>query len=118
MIEGFRIDVTAEELVEHLESRVRFHRDRADRCTRKAKRLENLEPVPADDEDEEDGTAVGPWWPGFGEELERRAACHRSRELYFMFLRERVVMTEIYRLAIADLRSLEWIPVEQRAGTI
>jgi hypothetical protein len=120
VIDGFRIDVTAEELVHHLDERARFHHDRADKCALRAKQLETLEParIPDDDEDDEEGGAVGPWWPGYGEELERRAARHRTRQLYFIFLRERISMTEIYRLGVTDLQALEWLPVEQPAGSI
>jgi hypothetical protein len=116
MIDGFRIDVTADELVRHLDQRVRHHREQAQKCARKAKRYEDLDPDPSTD-GEDDGE-TGAWWPGVGEELERRAARHRTRELHFAFLRDRVAMHEIYRLDLGDLRSLEWLPVEERTGSL
>jgi hypothetical protein len=45
--------------------------------------------------------------------FERMVARHRSREVFLMFARNHVVGTEIYRLSEADLRLLEWLPVEE-----
>lgn len=109
MIDGFRVEVTSDEIVRHLEQRIRHHRDIAAECMAKAKRLESLESSEeAEDEDDE----LGMMWPGYQDELQRRAARHRSREAMLTFFRDRVVTNEIYRLAERDLRSLEWLPAE------
>jgi len=108
VIDGFRVEVTSDEIVRHLEQRIQHHRDIAAECVAKAKRLESLEPADEDDEDEE----LGMVWPGYHEELQRRAARHRNREAMLMFFRDRVVANEIYRLAERDLRSLEWLPAD------
>ena len=109
MIDGFRVEVTADEIVRHLEQRIRHHRDLADECVAKAKRLEALEPP--EDEDDEDGQ-LSPCWPGYHDELQRRAARHRSRETLLTFFRDRIVANEIYLLTERDLRSLEWLPAD------
>ena len=109
MIDGFRVEVTSDEIVRHLEQRIRHHRDIAAECMARAKRLESLESSEeAEDEDDE----LGMMWPGYQDELQRRAARHRSREAMLTFFRDRVVTNEIYRLAERDLRSLEWLPAE------
>jgi hypothetical protein len=113
VIDGFRVEVTSEEIVRHLELRIRHHRDIAAECVAKAKRLESLEP--ADDEDDED-EELGMVWPGYQEELQRRAARHRNREAMLMFFRDRVVANEIYRLTERDLRSLEWLPADDMSS--
>jgi hypothetical protein len=110
VIDGFKVEVTSDEIVQHLEQRIRHHRDIAAECVAKAKRLESLEP-PEDDEDDEDAE-LGMMWPGYQEELQRRAARHRNREAMLSFFRDRVVANEIYRLAERDLRSLEWLPAD------
>lgn len=109
MIDGFRVEVTSDEIVQHLERRIRHHRDIAAECTAKAQRIESLESSDdCDDEDEE----LGMMWPGYQDELQRRAARHRNREAMLIFFRDRVVANEIYRLAERDLRSLEWLPAD------
>ena len=108
MIDGFRVDVTAEELVVHLDDRVRHHRERTEECEAKLRQLQALEPGPHDEEEVFDmcaSTRVH----GF----ERMVARHRSREVFLMFARNHVVGTEIYRLSETDLRLLEWLPVEE-----
>ena len=110
MIEGLRIDVTAEELVGHLDVRIRHHHERAAECEGKAKRVEALGSEPED----EDTHLMG-CWPGFSHQLERRAARHRDREALLVFFRNHVIGHEIYRLSEGDLRSLELLPIEQGA---
>lgn len=107
MVEGLRIDVTSEELIRHLDERVRHHHDRASECDAKVKRVEALHAEPDDEE--------GPFtacWPGYTHELERRATRHRDREALLMFFRNHVIAHEIYRLTEADLKSLELLPIE------
>ena len=107
MIDGFRVEVTSDEIVRHLEQRIRHHRDLAAECLAQAERLESLEP--SDHEDDEDEQLV---WPGYQEELQRRATRHRHREAMLIFFRDRVATNEIYLLAERDLRSLEWLPAD------
>jgi len=109
VIDGFRVEVTSDEIVRHLEQRIRHHRDIAAECVAKAQRLESLQSPDDDDEEDEE---LGMVWPGYQEELQRRAARHRNREAMLMFFRDRVVANEIYRLAERDLRSLEWLPAD------
>ena len=112
MIDGIRIDVTAEELVRHLDERIRYHHDRATECDRRADRFGNADRAPGiDDEDE----PMMSCWPGFVHELERRAARHRNREALLAFLRNHVVAHEIYRLSERDLKSVELLPIEEEA---
>jgi hypothetical protein len=42
VIEGFKIDMTEEEILGHLEARIQGHRDRAARCDAKRLRLEGV----------------------------------------------------------------------------
>jgi hypothetical protein len=111
LIDGLRIDLTAEELVRHLDERIRHHHERAAECDRKAQRVENLE-SPSDDDEDEQMIAC---WPGFVHELERRAARHRNRETLLVFLRNHIVGHEIYRLSERDLKSVELLPADEEA---
>lgn len=119
MIDGLKIDVTGEELVQHLDERVQYHRERAEQCVRRAQRIESLGPDETTDADDdpEDDEGLASVWPGYSEELERRAERHRSRGEHFQFLRDRISLNEIYRLALADLRALEWLPAQLPAGS-
>jgi hypothetical protein len=106
MIEGFRVDVTAEQLIAHLDMRVQHHRERTAECETKLRQLQALEPGPHDEEEVFDMCASSRVHG-----LERMAARHRSREIFLMFARNHIVGTEIYRLTETDLRLLEWLPV-------
>lgn len=110
MIEGFGIELTADELARHLDERIRHHHDRAIDFERRAKELETLN---ASADDDEDGLVGG--WPCLGSELERKTARHRDRETLLVFFRNHLVAGEVYRLSEADLRSLELLPIEMRA---
>jgi len=109
VIDGFKIEATAEEIVKHLDDRIRHHRERADSLDAKAAAVE-VRASPADDDDEEQ---LAVCWPGYIMELQRRAARHRRREMFLMFARDRVAPAELYRLSERDLQTLEWLPVEE-----
>jgi hypothetical protein len=109
MIEGFRVDVTADELVAHLDGRVRHHRERTQECESKLRQLQALDGATADEEEEMFEMCASSRAHG----LERMAARHRSREAFLLFARNHVLGTEIYRLSEEDLRLLEWLPVEE-----
>ena len=109
MIDGLRIDLTADELIQHLDERIRHHHDRAADCESRVKQAEAL--VSASEDDEEDGNVA--CWPGFTHDLQRRAARHKHRETLLVFFRNHVIGHEIYRLSEADLRSLELLPIEE-----
>lgn len=111
MIEGFRVEVTAEELVRHLDERIHHHHELAAECESKAKRLEALQQVAEEDDD----AALGFCGPSYRHALAEKATRHRSRELLMTFLRNHVVVNEIYRLTEQDLRSVEWLPTEESA---
>ncbi len=108
MIEGFRIDVTADEMGRHLDGRIAYHRGRAQECEMKQQKLRALAPG-ADDEEEIFEMCGSSRLHG----LERMAARHRARELFLMFARNHIVASEIYRLSDGDLQLLEWLPVEE-----
>jgi hypothetical protein len=107
MVDGFRIDITADELIAHLDRRVTYHHDRAHECETKLHRLQALEH--AADEEEDVFEMCG---ASRIDGLERLVAKHRNREVFLMFARNHVVANEIYRLSEDDLRLLEWLPVE------
>ena len=106
MIDGFRIEMTADELIEHLDARIQHHRTAASECD--AKRI-RLEAVGMSTDDEEEAPFVA-CWPGYGAELERRADQHKRRETTLMFLRDHIVARELYRLGENDLKLLELWP--------
>jgi len=113
MVEGFRVDVTAEELVAHLDQRVQHHRQRTEECEAKIRQLNALDAT-GDDEEEMFEMCASARMHG----LDRLLARHRSREVFLMFARNHVVGTEIYRLSEDDLRLLEWLPVEEAGLTM
>lgn len=108
MIDGFRIDVTAEELVVHLDGRIRHHRERTEECESKLRQLQALEPAPHEEED-----VCGACAASRLHGMERMTARHRSREIFLMFARNHIVGQEIYRLSEENLRLLEWLPTEE-----
>jgi len=108
MIDGFKIDITADELVAHLDSRITHHHGRAQECETKLQRLRALESTSDDEEDVFDMCGASKI-----DGLERLATKHRNREIFLAFARNHVVANEIYRLSEDDLRLLEWLPVEE-----
>jgi hypothetical protein len=107
VIDGFRIEMTADELIQHLDVRIRHHQSVASECDAKRIRFEALGKV----EDEEDSEAPFiTMLPGYGDELERRSENHKKKEATLTFLRDHIIAREIYRLGEQDLRLLELWP--------
>jgi hypothetical protein len=109
MIDGFKVDVTAEELAAHLEERIQHHRTREEECTAKLRRLEAVDDETTEPEEEMFDMCASSRVHG----LERVLARHRSRAAFLTFAREHVVAREIYRLSEEDLRLVEWLPAEE-----
>jgi hypothetical protein len=100
MIDGLRLDVTADELVKMIDVRIVQHTDNALADETNAKQIE--ETNRADDEDEvwdDDATASA--------RLRRRAVRERERADALSFMRNHLVRGETYRLSTDDLRTLE-----------
>ena len=101
MIDGLRLDVSADEIVRLLDQRIAEHRENADVDDDNAKTLDALK-RPDDLEDEiwaNDSTATS--------RLRRRARRERDRMEALKFMRDHVIRGETYRLTNEDLRTLE-----------
>ena len=107
VIDGFRIEMTADELIRHLDARIAHHRAAASECEMKRIRFEAVGSLP---EDEESEVPFFGAWPGYSAELERRLEGHKRKETTLTFLRNHVIVHEIYRLGEHDLRLLELWP--------
>jgi hypothetical protein len=106
VVDGFRIEMTADELIQHLDARIEHHRSAAAECETKRIRFEAVGSLP----EEEEGEMPFLAWPGYGAELERRVEGHRRKGTTLTFLRDHVIAREIYRLGEGDLRLLELWP--------
>jgi hypothetical protein len=107
VVDGFRIEMTADELIQHLDARIERHRSAAAECETKRIRFEAVGSPPEEEEGEMPFLAA---WPGYGVELERRVEQHKRKEATLIFLRNHVIAREIYRLGELDLRLLELWP--------
>jgi hypothetical protein len=114
VIDGFRIEMTADELAQHLNARIEHHRRAAADCEAKRDRLEAVAPPDAEPDDEAPMFAC---WPGYAMELERRGDRHKQSEAALAFLRDHVVAREIYRLGERDLKLLELWPRRVEAAS-
>ncbi len=103
MIEGLRLDVTADEMVKLLDQRITEHMQHAADDETDAKKLDAT--ARSDDEEDEyaDDLSVGA-------RLRRRAQRARERTEALTFMRDHVVRGETYRLTNDDLRTLEILP--------
>jgi hypothetical protein len=106
VVDGFRIELTSDELIQHLETRIQHHRRAATECETKRIRFEAVGEPPEDDGE----MPLLAAWPGYGVELERRVEGHKRKETTLSFLRDHVIAREIYRLGEDDLRLLELWP--------
>jgi hypothetical protein len=114
VINGFRIEMTADELIRHLDGRIAHHRAAASECETKRIRFEAVGSLPEDEESEAPFLGI---WPGYSAELERRVEGHKRKEATLTFLRNHVIAHEIYRLGEHDLRLLELWPHRSAVDT-
>ncbi len=103
MIEGLRLDVTAEEIVKMLEQRIVEHTENAASDETDAKKLDATARTSDEDDECVDDISVGT-------RLRRRAQRERERAEALGFMRDHVVRGETYRLTNDDLRTLEILP--------
>lgn len=105
MIEGLKVDLTAEELARAIDERIEHHNHVAADCDARRLRLQAVT-VPGTDTEEQLAAA----WPGYLDNLERRAERHRERAGALRFIRDHLSSHERYRLGQDDLESLRLWP--------
>ena len=103
MIDGLRLDVTADEIVKLLDQRIVEHTQHAADDETDAKKLDATARTDEDDDEYSDDLSVGA-------RLRRRAQRERERAEALAFMRDHVVRGETYRLTNDDLRTLEILP--------
>jgi hypothetical protein len=106
MIEGLKLDIRADELMQRLDSRIAHHRAKADAYDSQLLKLGEIEPSLEDDDVM--GALRGRESPRAS--LERKRHEHLERVEVLTFLREHIVNTEVYRLDEQDLRMAELLP--------
>src|ERR1700730_5344939 len=112
VIEGFRIELTADERYRHLRDRARHHRAAAaERANRQAMAGSTTSVIDSRDPDRQ----LDLIFPGWVDEFDEYGAEHRRLETAFEAVAEHVVPLEVYRLDRSDLRFLEmWPPREPK----
>jgi len=100
MIDGLKLDITADELVRLLDVRISEHtRNAAADDSAAEQSHKSIRPDDLDDEWEIEGPPGG--------RLRRRAQQARARAEALTFMRDHIIRGEIYRLSESDLRTLE-----------
>jgi hypothetical protein len=100
MIDGLRLDVSADEIVKLIDQRIAEHEENADADEETAAKLGSLrQPNDPDDDCWAEDSAP--------QRLRRRAQRERERIDALRFMRDHVVRGETYRLTNEDLRTLE-----------
>ena len=102
MIEGLRLDVTADEIVKLIDQRITEHTENAANDEADAKKFDVTARTDEDDEYADEMSV--------GARLRRRAQRERERADALGFMRNHVVRGETYRLTNDDLRTLEILP--------
>jgi len=107
VIEGLKLDVRADELVERLGERIAHHRERAAAYEAQLARLGEVVPEVGEDDPVLDGFRA-PERPQVS--LERKRGEHAGRAEVLAFIRDHIVRGEVYRLDEEDLRGAEILP--------
>jgi len=102
MIDGLKLDVSADEIVSLLDRRIAEHHAKAEADAGHAERLKGTDRE--DDEGEDEYLAYG---EPTADRLRRRAQRERDRKDALTFMRNHVVRGETYRLSTEDLRVIE-----------
>ena len=110
MIEGLKLDVSAEELAQRLSRLSAWHESRASGCDDRLRRLGeiNAELQNLDSCLDRLGWAGG--CARLSAALERKRTHHRERASVLEFLRDHLVKGEVYRLDVQDLRFAGLLP--------
>lgn len=106
MIEGLKLDIKAEELIQRLEERIAHHRSKAESYGLQLEKLGEIQPI----EEEEDILSLSRGRESPRITLERKLKEHMDRAAILKFLRDHVVQGEVYRLSEHDLRLAEILP--------
>lgn len=94
MIDGFKIDVTSDELVGHLRERSEYHGTRARAYGEQSSQVTAFQV--------EDGGVVS-YSNNPASSLAQSSEGHRKKSAYYLFLADHVVPNEMYRLSDRDL---------------
>jgi hypothetical protein len=97
MIEGLKLDFTAEELEKHLTERISNHNERTEFYSRQA---DSLEAGRAEAQQYTNGDPI--------RSLRESESQHRNRMVLLTVLRDHLVSGETYRLDEGDLSKLEY----------
>jgi hypothetical protein len=98
MIDGLKLDISADELVKLIDERITEHNENAQADDENARRLDGTRRANEADE----------WDDGDqGMRLRHRAQAERDRAGALTFMRNHVVRGETYRLSEDDLKTLE-----------
>ena len=110
MIEGLRLDVSAEELARRLSELIAWHESRASGCGHRLRRLGEIK----NGIQNIDGRLDDLCWDGGYDRLTQALAGklmhHRERASLLEFLRDHLVEGEVYRLDLQDLRFAGLLP--------
>lgn len=100
MVNGLQFDVQSEELKKIVQSRVKYHAEKAEVYETKAAQLrEALKGV-----DEETPGKVSNASPAAS--LEDKARQHKDKMVHFQFMLDHVIVNDVYRLSQNDLHLL------------
>jgi hypothetical protein len=104
MIEGLKLDVSAEELAQRLSGLIAWHESRARGCDGRRRRLGEIEEEVQNIDADLDALGWGWGYESLSEALERKRIYHLERASMLEFLRDHLVAGEVYRLDVEDLR--------------
>jgi hypothetical protein len=104
MIEGLKLDVSAEELAQRLSGLIAWHESRARGCDGRLRRLGEIEEEVQNIDADLDALGWGGGYDRLSEALERKRMHHLERASMLEFLRDHLVAGEVYRLDVEDLR--------------
>ena len=110
MIEGLKLDVSADELARRLAGLIAWHESRASGCGDRLHRLGQMK----NGVENIDGHLDDLGWDGgldrLTQALARKLMHHRERASLLEFLRDHLVEGEVYRLDLQDLRFAGLLP--------
>jgi hypothetical protein len=110
MIEGLKLDVSAQELVQRLAGLIAWHESRVSGCDDRLQRLCEIEKGIQDIDGHLDGLGWDSGYGGLIEALLRKRTEHRERASLLEFFRDHLVAGEVYRLDVRDLQLAGLLP--------